>query len=197
MKTRIEHDSLGPKEIPASAYYGSETARALENYPISGLRFHPSFVWAIAAIKKAAAQANKDLGRLDSKIAKAIIQASDEVMSGKLSDQFTIDAFQSGAGVSQHMNTNEVITNRALEILNYKKGDHTKIHSHDHTNMGQSTNDVIPTALRIATIKLLGEFYPALESLEKAFSQKAKEFAKVIIAVRTHMQDAAPITLGQ
>ncbi len=197
MKTRTEHDSLGPKEIPEVAYYGSETVRALENYPISGQKFHTSFIWATAAIKKAAALANSDLGRLDSKIAKAIIQASEEVMAGKFSDQFVVDAFQSGAGVSQHMNTNEVITNRALEILNFQKGDHTKIHSHDHTNMGQSTNDVIPAALRVATIKLLREFYPAAEKLSTSLDVKAKEFDRVIKAGRTHMQDAAPITLGQ
>lgn len=197
MKTRIEHDSLGPKEIPEAAYYGSETARAIENYPISRCRFHPSFIWATAAVKKAAALANQDLNHLDSQIAKAIIQASEEVMEGKFGDQFVIDAFQSGAGVSQHMNTNEVITNRALEILKFQKGDHTKIHSHDHTNMGQSTNDVMPAALRIATIKLLHEFYPVLEKLESLLSAKAKEFEKVIKAGRTHMQDAAPITLGQ
>ncbi len=197
MQTRVEHDSLGSKEIPEAAYYGSETARAIENYPISGLKFHPVFVWATAAIKKAAAQANSDLKRLDSKIAQAIIQASEEVMEGKLSDQFVIDAFQSGAGVSQHMNTNEVITNRALEILKFKKGDHSKVHSHDHVNMGQSTNDVIPTALRIAAIKLLHEFYPVLEKLGVSLDAKANEFGRVIKSGRTHMQDAAPITLGQ
>lgn len=197
MKTRIERDSLGPKEIPDSSYYGSETVRALENYPISGLKFHPVFVWATAAIKIAAAQANRDLKRLDATIANAIIQASEEVMNGKFKSEFLIDAFQSGAGVSQHMNTNEVITNRALEILNFEKGDHSKVHSHDHVNMGQSTNDVIPAALRVASIKLLQELYPVLENLERAFQAKAKEFSRVIKAGRTHMQDAAPIALGQ
>lgn len=197
MKFRIEKDSLGEKKIPVSAYYGSEAARAIENYPISGLRFHPAFVWATAAIKKAAAQANISLGRLNSKIGGAIIRASEEVMVGKFQDQFVVDVFQSGAGVSQHMNTNEVITNRALEILGYPKGDHSKIHSHDHTNMGQSTNDVIPAALRVAAIKLLREFYPVAETLEKAFFKKARQFSRVVKAGRTHMQDAAPITLGQ
>ncbi|MBI4358565.1 MAG: aspartate ammonia-lyase [Candidatus Omnitrophica bacterium] len=197
MKPRTERDSLGTKRIPNSAYYGVETARAVENYPISGLRFHPAFVWATAAIKKAAAQANISLKRLHPRIGKAIVRASEEVMAGKFKDHFVVDVFQSGAGVSQHMNTNEVITNRALEILKYKKGDHTKIHSHDHTNMGQSTNDVMPAALRIAAIKLLREFYPVLNQLQNALQKKANEFRTVIKAGRTHMQDAAPITLGQ
>lgn len=197
MKTRTEHDSLGEKKVPYDAYYGTETARAIENYPISGLRFHPAFIWATAAIKKAAAQANLSLKRLDSRIGKAIIRASEEVMAGKFNDQFVVDVFQSGAGVSQHMNTNEVIANRALEILCYRKGDYSKVHSHDHVNMGQSTNDVIPAALRIATIKLLREFYPAGEKLANALSQKAREFRGIIKSGRTHMQDAAPITLGQ
>ncbi|MBI1977732.1 MAG: aspartate ammonia-lyase [Candidatus Omnitrophica bacterium] len=197
MKTRIEHDSLGTKRIPASAYYGSETARAIENYPISGLRFHPSFVWATAAIKKAAAQANVHLKRLNPKIGKAIIRASEDVMAGKLQNQFMVDVFQSGAGVSQHMNTNEVIANRALEILGYRKGDHSKVHSHDHVNMGQSTNDVIPASLRVATIKLLHEFYPVAEKLVQTLSKKASEFRRIVKAGRTHMQDAAPVTLGQ
>lgn len=197
MKTRLEKDSLGEMRVPADAYYGTETARAIENYPISGLRFHPVFVWATAVIKKAAAEVNWKRGKLDPKIAKAIIQASEEVMEGKFRDQFCVDVFQSGAGVSQHMNTNEVITNRALEILGHEKGDYEKVHSHDHVNMGQSTNDVMPASLRIATTKLLDEFYPAAEKLEKAFARKAKEFSKIVKAGRTHMQDAAPITLGQ
>ena len=197
MKTRVEHDSLGAKTIPHSAYYGVETARAIENYPISGLRFHPVFVWATAAIKKAAARANVSLKRLSPKIAKAIVRASEEVMAGKFHEHFVVDVFQSGAGVSQHMNTNEVIANRALEILGFRKGDHSKIHSHDHVNMGQSTNDVIPAALRMAAIKLLREFYPVVEKLSEALSKKARQFGRVVKAGRTHMQDAAPITLGQ
>ena len=197
MKTRIEHDSLGTKAIPQSAYYGVETARAIENYPISGLRFHPAFIWATAAIKKAAAQANISLKRLNPRIGKAIIRASEEVMAGKFHEYFVVDVFQSGAGVSQHMNMNEVIANRALEILRFRKGDHSKVHSHDHVNMGQSTNDVIPAALRIATIKLLREFYPVVEKLARALSKKAREFSRIVKAGRTHMQDAAPITLGQ
>lgn len=197
MKTRTEHDSLGAKQVPQAAYYGIETVRAVENYPISGLRFHSTFIWATVAIKKAAAQANVALKRLNPRIGKAIIRASEDVMAGKLNDQFVVDVFQSGAGVSQHMNTNEVIANRALEILGYRKGDYSKIHSHDHVNMGQSTNDVMPAALRIATIKLLKEFYPVADRLEKALARKAQEFCRVVKAGRTHMQDAVPITLGQ
>ena len=196
-KFRAEHDSLGSVRVPASVYWGAETARAIQNYPISGLRFHPAFVWATAAIKKAAAQANMALKRLNPRIARAIIRASDEVMAGKFKDQFVVDVFQSGAGVSQHMNTNEVIANRALELLKYRKGDHSKLHSHDHVNMGQSTNDVMPAALRISTIKVLHEFYPILNSLEQALSAKAREFGRIVKAGRTHMQDAAPVTLGQ
>ncbi len=197
MKMRIEKDSLGEMKVPADAYYGTETARAIENYPISGMRFHPVFVWATAVIKKAAAKANMKRGALNKKIGNAIVRASEEVMSGKFRDQFCVDVFQSGAGVSQHMNTNEVIANRALEILGYKKGDYKKVHSHDHVNMGQSTNDVIPAALRIATVQLLSGFYTAAEKLEKAFEKKARGFSKIVKAGRTHMQDAAPITLGQ
>lgn len=196
-KTRIEKDSLGEMKVPFDAYYGTETARALQNYPISGLHFHPAFVWGTAAIKKAAALANMKRGALDRKIAQAIVKASQELMDGKFRDQFCVDSFQSGAGVSQHMNTNEVIANRTLEILGYKKGNYEKVHSHDHVNMGQSTNDVMPASLRIAATKLLSEFYPAAEKLEKAFGKKARQFSKIVKAGRTHMQDAAPITLGQ
>ena len=197
MKTRIEKDSLGEFKVPADVYYGAETARAIENYPISGLRFHPVFTWAAAAIKIAAAKANLKRGALDEKIGNAIVKASEEVMTGKFQKEFCVDVFQSGAGVSQHMNTNEVITNRALEILGHTKGDYKKVHSHDHVNMGQSTNDVMPAALRVAAVKLLSEFYPAAEKLEKAFDKKARQFAKIVKAGRTHMQDAAPVTLGQ
>ncbi len=197
MKTRIEHDSLGAKKVPASAYYGAETARAIENYPISGMRCHPHFVWATAAIKKAAAQANMSLKRLNPRIGRAIVRASEEVMAGKFKDHFVVDVFQSGAGVSQHMNTNEVIANRALELLGYRRGDYAKVHSHDHVNMGQSTNDVMPAALRLAAIKLLHELYPEVARLADTLSKKAVEFRRVIKSGRTHMQDAAPVTLGQ
>lgn len=196
-KTRIEKDSLGTRPVPATAYYGIETVRAVENFPISGLRFHPAFTWALAVIKKACATANLSLGRLDARRAKAILRACDEVMAGLHNGEFVTDALQSGAGVSAHMNANEVITNRALEILGRPKGDHAFLHSHDHVNMGQSTNDVVPTALRLAALKLSVEFRAASHGLEKALEEKAKEFRNVVKAGRTHLQDAAPVTLGQ
>ncbi len=197
MKTRLEKDSLGIKPVPHTVYYGAETARALENFPISGLRFHPSFIWALATIKKACARANLILRQLDSRRAKAIIRACEEIIQGKLHDHFVTDVLQSGAGVSAHMNANEVITNRALEILGRKKGDYAYLHSHDHVNMGQSTNDVIPTAIRLAALRLVEGFYESSKRLEKAFSQKAIQFKRVIKSGRTHLQDAAPITMGQ
>ena len=137
MKTRLEKDSLGTKRIPSEAYYGAETQRAIENFPITGLHFHPSFLWALAMIKKVNAIANHSLGRLDSRRAKSIIRACDEIIAGKLHDHFVTDVLQSGAGVSAHMNANELITNRALEILGRKRGDYEYLHSHDHVNMGQ------------------------------------------------------------
>ena len=196
-KTRIEKDSLGTRPVPATAYYGIETIRAVENFPISGLRFHPDFIWALAVIKKACALSNRSLGRLDRRRAGAIVKACDEVMAGIHNGEFVTDALQSGAGVSIHMNANEVVTNRALEILGRKKGDHSFLHSHDHVNMGQSTNDVIPTALRLAALKLSKEFRTVSQRLEKALLKKAKEFRTVVKAGRTHLQDAAPVTLGQ
>jgi aspartate ammonia-lyase len=196
-KTRIEKDSLGTRLIPAEAYYGIETLRALENFPISGLRFHPDFIWALAVIKKACSLSNRSLGRLDGRRAGAIIKACEEVMAGIHNGEFVTDALQSGAGVSIHMNANEVITNRALEILGHKKGDHSHLHSHDHVNMGQSTNDVIPTALRLSALKLSAEFRAASKKLENSLMKKAREFRAIVKAGRTHLQDAAPVTLGQ
>ncbi len=196
-KTRIEKDSLGAKPVPAEHYYGIETARALENFPISRLRFHADFIWALVAIKKACALANLTLRKLDAKRAKAIIKACDEIMAGRFHDQFVTDNLQSGAGVSVHMNANEVITNRALEILGRKKGDYAFLHSHDHVNMGQSTNDVIPTALRLAALKASQKFWDASAGLENSLLKKAKRFERIVKAGRTHLQDAAPVTLGQ
>jgi aspartate ammonia-lyase len=196
-KTRVEKDSLGTRLVPAEAYYGIETVRAIENFPISGLGFHRDFIWALAVIKKACALSNSSLGRLDRRRAGAIIKACEEVMSGIHHGEFATDALQAGAGVSIHMNANEVITNRALEILGRKKGDHAYLHSHDHVNMGQSTNDVIPTALRLAALKLSREFHAASQELENALMKKAREFRTVVKAGRTHLQDAAPVTLGQ
>ncbi len=197
MKQRLEKDSLGTKAVPADAYYGVETARALENYPISGLRFHPDFIRGFALIKKACAKTNRSLGRLNAKIAAAILKAADEMIAGKLADQFVTDVLQSGAGVSAHMNVNEVLANRALEILGRKKGDYEFLHSHDHVNMGQSTNDVVPTAIRLAALTLLESFYASSRRLEKSLAKKSAEFRRVVKAGRTHMQDAAPVTLGQ
>jgi len=196
MKYRIDKDSLGNKKVPAGAYYGSETVRALENFPISGLRFHASFIRALAIIKKSCALANQSLKHLDARRAKAIIRACDEILAGKFHDQFVTDVFQSGAGVSAHMNFNEVVTNRALEILRYKKGSDF-LNSHDHVNRGQSTNDVIPTAIRLAALIGLKPLSESSEKLEKAFQKKSREFRDIIKSGRTHLQDAAPVTLGQ
>lgn len=194
---RTERDSLGTRSVPAGAYYGVETLRAVENFPISGLRFHPHLIWALGAVKKACALANLGRRGLDSRRGRAIIRAAEEVMAGKFNSHFVTDTLQSGAGVSLHMNTNEVIANRALEILHKKKGDHEFLSSHDHVNMGQSTNDVIPTAIRIGASRLLREFLEASRPLEKAFAKKAGQFRSVVKAGRTHLQDAAPVTLGQ
>lgn len=197
MKKRVEFDSLGKKNVPANAYYGAETVRAVENFPISGLRFHSDFLWALALIKKACARANQSLKRLDSRRAAAIIKACEEILAGKFNDQFVTDALQSGAGVSAHMNFNEVVANRALEILGRKKGDYEFLHSHDHVNMGQSTNDVIPTAMRLAVLKLLESFKDSSRGLEAALKKKSKQFKNIVKSGRTHLQDAAPVTLGQ
>ncbi|HNX69010.1 MAG TPA: aspartate ammonia-lyase [Candidatus Omnitrophota bacterium] len=197
IKVRFEKDSLGTRPVPAAAYYGIETVRAVENFPISGLRFHPEFFRSLALLKKACAQANFSLRRLDARRARAILKACDEVIAGKHRDHFVTDALQSGAGVSAHMNMNEVLTNRALEILGRKRGDHAAIHSHDHVNMGQSTNDVVPTALRIAALKMAKDLAAASRTLEQALLKKAREFRSIVKAGRTHLQDAAPVTLGQ
>ena len=197
MRFRTERDSLGPKSVPANAYYGAETVRAIENFPISGLRFHPAFFWALGAIKKACALANQRRGALDSRRARAILRAAEEVMAGKLNEHLVTDVLQSGAGVSCHMNVNEVIANRALEILGKKKGDYEFLSPHDHVNQGQSTNDVIPTALRIGAARLLEDFSKVSKLLEASFAQKASQFRRIVKSGRTHLQDAAPLTLGQ
>lgn len=196
-KSRFEEDSLGKKAIPLDAYYGIETLRAVENFPISGLRVHPELVAALGLIKKACARTNISLRRLEKRRGRAIIKACDEILAGRLRDQFVTDAFHSGAGVSLHMNTNEVIANRALEILHRKKGDYAFVNPHDHVNMGQSTNDVIPTAIRLAALNLLKSFYLSSQIFEKSLERKSREFWKVIKSGRTHLQDAAPVTLGQ
>src|SRR5437588_2419451 len=194
---RLEKDSIGTKEIPADVYYGIQTARAVENYPISGMKAHPALMRAFGMVKRAAAEANKTLGLVDDKRADAIIQASQEVIDGKWNHQFVVDVFQAGAGVSFHMNTHEVIANRAVEMLGSNLGDYSVVHPNDHVNYGQSTNDVFPTGMRLGTLLELEKLYPVLESLAAAFEAKGKEFHDIMKSGRTHMQDAVPIRLGQ
>ncbi|HWX55642.1 MAG TPA: aspartate ammonia-lyase [Verrucomicrobiae bacterium] len=196
-KVRSEKDSLGIKKIPADVYYGIQTARAVENYPISGIRAHPTLIRAFGMVKQAAAEANKELGLVDEKRAKAIIAAAKEVAEGKWDQQFVVDVFQAGAGVSFHMNSNEVIANRAIRLLRGKLGDYRVVHPNDHVNYGQSTNDVFPTGMRLATLLELEKLYPALESFAAAFEAKGKEFHHIMKSGRTHMQDAVPMRLGQ
>jgi len=197
LKMRMEKDSLGRREVPATAYFGIQTQRAIDNYPISGYRAHPQLVQAMGMIKKAAATANRDLKLVDAKRAGAIAKAADEVIAGKLNDQFVVDVYQAGAGVSFHMNANEVIANRAIEILGGKRGDYDLCHPNDHVNFGQSTNDVFPTAMRLAALLLFDEVLGSLETLKQSFSKKGKAFDQVLKSGRTHMMDAVPIRLGQ
>ncbi len=194
---RVEKDSIGAKEIPADVYYGIQTFRAVENYPISGMKAHPTLIKAFGMVKRAAAEANKSLGLVEDNRADAIVRASQEVIEGKWNHQFVVDVFQAGAGVSFHMNTNEVIANRAIEILGGKLGDYNMVHPNDHVNYGQSTNDIFPTGMRLATLLELETLYPVLESLAAAFEAKGKEFHNIMKSGRTHMQDAVPIRLGQ
>jgi aspartate ammonia-lyase len=195
--TRTEKDSIGTKEIPAGVYYGIQTARAVENYPISGQRAHPTLIRALGMIKQAAAEANKELGLIDERRANAIIEASKEVQQGKWDSEFVVDVFQAGAGVSFHMNSNEVIANRAIEILGGKLGDYSVVHPNDHVNYGQSTNDVFPTGMRLAALLELEKLYAVLDSLAAALDAKGKEFHGILKSGRTHMQDAVPMRLGQ
>jgi len=195
--TRTEKDSLGTKEIPADVHYGIQTARAVENFPISGLHAPPSLIRAIAMVKEAAAEANRDLGLVDAKTADAIIEAAREVQQGKWNHAFVVDIFQAGAGVSFHMNTNEVIANRASQILGGNLGEYKHAHPNDHVNYGQSTNDVFPTAMRLASLLELQGLYAALEALIAALEAKGKEFHPILKSGRTHMMDAVPMRLGQ
>ena len=196
-QVRKEKDSLGFVEVPARAYYGAQTARAVENYPISGMRAHPELIRALGMVKRAAALANKDLGLVDAHRADAILEASQEVIDGKWTQEFVVDVFQAGAGVSLHMNTNEVIANRANEILGGALGEYAEVHPNDHVNYGQSTNDVFPTAMRVGTLLALETLYPVLNALAGTFAAKAKEFHGIMKSGRTHMQDAVPMRLGQ
>ncbi len=194
---RKEHDPLGDVDVPADAYYGVQTARAVANFPISGLRAPADLVTATILIKKAAAQTNESLGRLDPAVARAIVAAADEILSGKLRDQFVVDVYQAGAGTSHNMNANEVLANRAAEMLGAARGAYTRVHPNDHVNMGQSTNDVFPTATRLALLLGAAPLVAAARALVESFARKADAFAHVLKTGRTHLQDAVPITLGQ
>ncbi|NMA01487.1 MAG: aspartate ammonia-lyase [Clostridia bacterium] len=194
---RMEKDLLGEKEVPIDAYYGIQTIRAKENFPITGYTPHTTLIKALAMVKKASAQTNLELGLLDKKIGSAIIEASEEVIEGKFDDQFIVDVIQGGAGTSLNMNANEVIANRAIEILGGKKGNYLLVSPNTHVNMAQSTNDVFPTAIRIAILTLVEGLYKELAALEESFNKKAKEFDDVVKVGRTHLQDAVPIRLGQ
>ncbi|MFN2256630.1 MAG: lyase family protein, partial [Candidatus Promineifilaceae bacterium] len=206
---RIEKDSLGEVQVPADAYWGAQTQRAILNFPITGLKPYPAFIWSMAMIKRAAAEVNSDLNLFKDKkvgdnvvkgneIAKAIMQAADEVIAGKFNDQFMVDPIQAGAGTSHNMNTNEVIANRANEILGYSLDAPAKpVHPNDHVNMAQSTNDTIPTAIRLGCLWRMNELYTALDTMMAAFYAKAAEFDPIVKSGRTHLQDAVPVRLGQ
>jgi fumarate hydratase class II len=194
--TRIERDSLGEVQVPADALYGAQTQRAVENFPISGLKPRPAFIWSMATIKRAAAEVNRDLGLLDEERANAIIQAAQEVIDGQWSDQFVVDPIQAGAGTSHNMNVNEVIANRATQILGGQPGEY-RVHPNDHVNMAQSTNDTIPTAIRLGSLWRLEELLTTLNNLVAALNEKAEEFDVIVKSGRTHLQDAVPVRLGQ
>ena len=197
MEFRTERDPLGEHPVPADAYYGIQTVRALENFPISGLRAPADLVTATILIKKAAAQANTSLGRLDAEIGDAIVRAADEILAGALRDQFVVDVYQAGAGTSHNMNANEVLANRASEILGGVRGEYRLVHPNDHVNMGQSTNDVYPTATRLALLLMHGPLVESARSLAASLARKARDFDQVLKVGRTHLQDAVPMTLGQ
>ena len=194
---RVEKDSIGAKDVPENVYYGVQSLRAAENFHITGLTMHPEFINSLAYIKKAAAITNCEAGLLDKKIAAAIVKACDEIIDGRLHDYFIVDPIQGGAGTSMNMNANEVIANRAIDILGGTKGDYSLVHPNDHVNYSQSTNDVIPTAGKMTALRLLKNLKAELFKLHEALIAKAKEFDHVIKMGRTQMQDAVPIRLGQ
>ncbi|WP_217367492.1 aspartate ammonia-lyase [Brevibacillus sp. DP1.3A] len=194
---RVEKDFLGEKQIPVDAYYGVQTMRATENFPITGYHLHFSLINAMAMVKKAAAMANMEVSRLNPRLGNAIVAAAEEIMQGKWHDQFIVDPIQGGAGTSINMNANEVIANRGLEMLGEKKGDYFHLSPNTHVNMSQSTNDAFPTAIHISTLTLLEKLLVTMDKMHDAFGQKAKEFDDVIKMGRTHLQDAVPIRLGQ
>ncbi|MDW5267930.1 MULTISPECIES: aspartate ammonia-lyase [Acidobacteriaceae] len=195
--TRTETDSLGNVAVPAEALYGAQTTRAISNFPISDLKASPFLIRALAMVKHAAAEANQSLGLITTEQGSAVMRAAHEVIDGQHHDHFVVDVFQAGAGVSLHMNANEVIANRAGQILGEPLGSYKRIHPNDHVNYGQSTNDVFPTAMRLSVLLALEDFYPVLNDLAASFDAKAREFKDILKAGRTHMQDAVPITLGQ
>ena len=195
---RIEKDSMGEMKVPADALYGAQTQRAVENFSISNLRFPREFIRAMGVIKRAAAQTNVQLGLLDQRRGRAIVRAAQEVVDGKLDSHFVVDIFQTGSGTSTNMNTNEVVSNRATQILGGELGSNKPVHPNDHVNMGQSSNDVIPTAMHVAALESIERnLIPALTGLERALSSKAREFDRIVKIGRTHLQDATPVRLGQ
>ncbi|MGZ9225871.1 MAG: aspartate ammonia-lyase [Anaerolineales bacterium] len=196
MATRIERDSLGDVHVPADALYGAQTQRATQNFQISGLKPRQAFIWSMATIKRAAAEVNRDLGLLDPERAAAIIQAAQEVIDSKWNDQFVVDPIQAGAGTSHNMNTNEVIANRATQIMGGELGEY-RVHPNDHVNMAQSTNDTIPTAIRLGALWRLDELLGTLTKLVEALNAKAAEFDAIVKSGRTHLHDAVPVRLGQ
>lgn len=193
---RIEKDSLGEVNVPAEALFGAQTQRAVENFPISGLRPWPAFIWSMAAIKRAAAEVNRDLGLLDPEIAEVICLSAREVMEGQWADQFVVDPFQAGAGTSHNMNINEVLANRSTILLGGKLGEY-RVHPNDHVNMSQSTNDTIPTAIRLGALWRLAELLQVIHNLADELDRKAMEFDGIVKSGRTHLQDAVPVRLGQ
>jgi len=195
--TRIERDPLGELPVPADALYGVQTERARQNFPISGFAPQPVFVDAVVWVKKAAALTHRETGRLDAKLADAIVRAADEVLGGQHRDQFVVDPYQAGAGTSHNMNANEVLANRANELLGGRRGSYTPVHPNDHVNMAQSTNDVIPTAIRLGALALVQGLLPVLDRLSQALTTKGAAFDEVLKSGRTHLQDATPIRLGQ
>ena len=197
MEFRVEKDSIGTKDVPENVYYGVQSLRAAENFHITGLNMHPEIIYSLAYIKKAAAITNCEAGLLDKRRTQAIVQACDEILEGKFREDFIVDPIQGGAGTSLNMNANEVIANRAIEILGGKKGDYSVVNPNDHVNCGQSTNDVIPTAGKMTSLRLLKKLKKQLLRLHSALEQKADEFDSVIKMGRTQLQDAVPIRLGQ
>jgi aspartate ammonia-lyase len=197
MTTRLEKDPLGEMPVPAEALYGIQTLRAAQNFPISGLRPLPAFVDAVVWIKRSAALTHKETGRLEARLADAIVKAADEVLGGKWRDQFIVDVYQAGAGTSHNMNANEVLANRANEILGSTRGSYAPVHPNDHVNMAQSTNDVIPTAMRLATLATLPQLLDAMDRFAAALSDRGRAFDHIVKSGRTHLQDATPIRLGQ